>query len=169
MNSNLESPVVRFGFGLGAFFFFISGPISGFFLTRIFFEAKASADWPNVPGILTRAEVLRNELGRFRADVTYSYKVTNEAFTGTRIRASDGEYDNRDGAVQAIRGLIPNQQVQVYYNPADPRRAVLRPGVGFQEYALLFIPVLMSAIGAYAFSKLWRTRTNGEATRPVAS
>ncbi|MEX0717855.1 MAG: DUF3592 domain-containing protein [Planctomycetaceae bacterium] len=158
MNETGQSPIVRVGFGIGAFIFVMSGPVSGYFLTRIFLEARASANWPSVSGTLTKAEVGETRVGRFFADVAYTYRVGETEFTGTKVRASDGEYGFRDGAVQAIRGLSVGEAVTVFYDPSLPRRAVLRAGAGFQEYALLTVPVAMFGIGVWSFRLLWRTR-----------
>jgi len=74
--------------------------------------------------------------------VAYQYHVANRTYTGTRIRVSDSEYQIRDGAAQAIRGLTQGQRVPVYYNPDDVSQSVLRTGAGFQDYALLAVPIV---------------------------
>jgi len=109
-------------------------------------------------GNLDKAEVIPAGIGHFRANVAYSYRVGGVDFTGSTIRASDGEYNYRDGAVQALGGLIAGQPVRVFYNPSDPRQSMLRAGVGFQEYALLFVPLFMLALGVFAFRRWRRSR-----------
>jgi hypothetical protein len=158
MPSNAHSPIVRFGAGLAAVLFVIGGPVSGYFLTQILLEARASATWPSVMGKLTKVEVGETEVGRYYSDVTYLYQVGERQFTGSRIRASDGEYNIRDGAVQAIDGLTVGAPVSVFYNPTNPQQAVLRPGAGVVEYLLLLVPVVMFAIGVWLLRLLWQTR-----------
>ncbi len=153
-----QSPIVRFGFAVGAFFCLVGGPISGYFLTMIFLEAQASGSWPAVSGTILKAEVGTTGVDRYFADVRYNYRVGANEFTGSRIRASDGEFDVRDGAEQAIRGLSVGQAIPVFYNPTDPKQALLKPGVGFQEYALLLVPFIMFGFGVWSFHVLWRTR-----------
>src|SRR5688572_9044768 len=157
-NTDDQSPIVRVGFGIAAFFCVIGGPISGYFLGNIFLEARASATWPSVSGTITKAQVGTTGVGRYFADVSYTYRVGGDDLTGSKVRASHGEYNVRDGAVQAIRGLSVGQSVPVFYNPSDPGQAVLRPGAGFQEYALLFVPLVMFGFGIWSFRLLWRTR-----------
>lgn len=135
-----------------------TAPVSGYFLTKVFLEARATVSWPSVTGMLTKAEVVGAGVGRFRAAVAYSYRVGVVDFTGSRIRASDGDYDIRDGAVQELDGLIVGRPVAVYYNPSNPRQSVIHPGVGFQEYAPLFVPVVMLGIGIVGFWQLRRSR-----------
>ena len=158
MYDQSQSPIIRFGFGIAALFFVIGGPISGFFLGRIFLEAEASASWPSVVGTITKAQIGETEVGRYFADVAYSYRVRDREFTGSRIRTSDGEYSVRDGAAQAIRGISVGKQIPVHYNPANPPQSVLQTGVGFQEYAILLAPVGMLILGVWLFRLLWRTR-----------
>jgi hypothetical protein len=96
-------------------------------------------------------------------------------FTGHRIRASDGEYGSRDGAVRAIQGLAPGQRVAVYFDPDEPARSVLRPGAGSQEYIQLLVSVVMFSLGFALVLALWRSRgqrsetgANAKATSPRA-
>ena len=79
--------------------------------------------------------------------MSYDYQVAGRSYTGNRISISDGEYNIRDGAVQAIRGLQEGQRLPVYYNPDDPSEAVLRPGATFASYALLAIPLGLFGLG----------------------
>ena len=151
-------PLVRFGRGIAAFLLIMSSPISGYFLTNIFLEARASASWPSVPGTITRAQIHDGGFEQYSADVSYTYHVGTSDFTGSRIRASDGEYKQRDAAEKAIEGLTIGQSVQVFYNPIDATQSVLHAGAGFQEYALLCIPVVMFAAGVWIFVLLWKTR-----------
>lgn len=69
-------------------------------------------------------------------DVEYRYRVEERDYLGTRVRA-DGT-----GNPRRIRNeLRANPSVTVYYNPENPRRAVLVPGV--VEGAI--IPMALSA------------------------
>ncbi|GDY10730.1 hypothetical protein LBMAG52_42180 [Planctomycetia bacterium] len=134
----------------------------GFFLTRIFLEAKASANWPTASGILQKAEVAETSVNHYYADVAYKFSVAGHDFAGSRIAASDGEYNIRDGAVQAIQGLRVGQNVTVHYDPSNPNKSVLRAGAGFQEYFLLCLPVAIFSFGVYAFRLLHRTKKTSE-------
>ncbi len=158
MSQDRQSRIVRFGFAIGALLLVMGGPISGYFLTRIFLEAKASATWPAVNGIIARVQVGETSAGQFFPDVAYTYTVGTVVFTGTRIRTSDGEYAIRDGAVQAMQELTVGAPITVYYNPSNPRQSVIRNGAGWQEYVLLLVPVAMFAIGIWSVRRLWRTR-----------
>ncbi len=146
------SPIVRFGFALAATFCVFGSPVMGFFLTRIFLEAKASARWPTAAGMLQKVEVRETAVNRYYADVEYTFSVAGCEYTGRRISASDGEYNIRDGAVQAIQGLRVGEAVAIYYNPSDPHQCVINAGAGFVEYFLLCLPVAIFAFGCTLFA-----------------
>ncbi|MHC5540007.1 DUF3592 domain-containing protein [Singulisphaera rosea] len=167
MNAENGSPLVRFGRTLGAIIIIAAAPVSGYFLGQAFLTARASVNWPTVPGVLTQAKVRDPGIGGFHADVVYIYTVAGRQFAGTRIRASDGEHKQREGAEQALRGLAPGQQVTVHYDPADPGRSLLQTGAGFQEYAQLFVPVGMLSYGIYLLVSLRRSRRRGDSTQEL--
>ncbi|MAS93836.1 MAG: hypothetical protein CMO55_11645 [Verrucomicrobiales bacterium] len=144
-----KSPLVRRGHFVGVSILILSAFVSGFFLFRIFLEAHRSSDWPSTGGIVERAEVIDLPFGSHRIDVRYRYRVGDEDFVGTRIRASDGEVDNREIAEDQISGLQSGEEVTVYYDPAIPESSFLRPGAGLQEYFLLFVPFAMLIWGLY--------------------
>ena len=162
MQQPAASPIVRFGFALAATFCVFGSPVMGFFLTRIFLEAKASASWPIVAGVLQKVEIGETSVNRYYADIAYTFSVDGRDYTGTRIAASDGEYNIRDGAVQAIEGLRVGDAVSVYYNPSNPSQSVIRAGAGFVEYFLLCLPIAIFAFGVYAFRLLRRTKEKSE-------
>jgi hypothetical protein len=153
----MESGLVRFGRWLGAVAFLLAGPVSGFFLFRLFREAQASDRWPSVPGRVLRASVGTTAIGRYFPDVSYSYRVNGREYLGTRVRASDGESNIRDAAEQTIHDLAPGMRKRVYYDPDDPARSVLRTGAGYQEYGLLLVPVLITTVGIRSVWRLVRT------------
>lgn len=157
-SDNNQSSIVRFGRVLAAVALIFTAPVSGYFFARMFLDARASANWPFVDGSLTKAEVGTTSVGRYFPDVAYSYRVGDRDFVGSTVRFSDGEYRDRNAAAQAISGLSVAQSVKVFYDPADPSRTVLQTGAGFQEYALLCIPLIMLGIGVLLIVHLWRTR-----------
>jgi hypothetical protein len=148
------SPIIRVGMIVWGLLFSLGAPVSGYFLFRIFLQARANANWPAVPGLITHAGVV--EIGEFKpkykTEVAYDYSVAGTAYTGNRIRTSDGEWDDRDGAIQALGSLATGARVMVHYDPADPSQSLLQPGVGFQEVAILIAPLIMLGIGG---SLLW--------------
>ena len=152
-----SSPIVRVGAAMSAFFLIIGAPISGYFLGRIFLEARASSSWPSVIGSITKSQVVKKAGSRYFPDIAYSYQINGRAFTGTRIRASHGEFDRREAADQVIDGLGVGQEVSVYHDPIHPEQSVLQPGADFREYVLLCVPIGMLVAGLWLVRGLLRT------------
>jgi hypothetical protein len=153
-----QSPIVRLGGWIGVFFLWLTGPVAGYFMIRIFLVARASALWPTVPGELTHAGEGVTATGRYDADVSYSYSVSGVPYTGTKIRASDGEFEFRAGAEQQIEGLVAGQLVSIHYDPGDPGHSVLQAGAGYPEYALLLVPPAIFALGLFLLVGMIQTR-----------
>src|SRR5262249_6135236 len=120
---------------------------------RIFLESQSRKGWPSVMGTITKSQVGETGFGRYFADVAYRYRVGDRDYEGSRIAASDGEHKYRDGAVQDIGKDTVGKELPVYYDQADPSRACLRVGAGFQEYALLAIPIFMLLYGIWLFRR----------------
>jgi hypothetical protein len=155
------SPLVKVWMVMCGLTFLAGAPLSGYFLANLLREARASARWPHVAGKLTAAEIREIDLGlkqRFRTDVAYEYAVDGRLYTGTRIRLSDGDWDDREAAERHLEGLAPGQKVTVYYRPDDPAQSVLRPGARFQDNALLAIPFVLLAMGVGSLAAAFLNR-----------
>jgi hypothetical protein len=147
------SPILRIGWTIGGLFLLAGGPISGYFLGNMVLEARRSATWPVVPGVVQDAHVEdRSALnhGAFYAVLAYTYRVGSNDFAGSRIRASDGELPTAESASSELVGLSVGTPVTVYYDPVAPESSVLKPGARWQEYALLMVPVVMFCLGLLA-------------------
>lgn len=113
-------------------FFFVPGIIIVFFGLRSYQESRASAEWPSVEGEIRSSEVVRSSTSdgtSFRAEVTYTYRVDGQNFTGDRIQTTTVSSSNRSRAVSIQRQYPVGQSVEVFYNPERPDRALLEPGV----------------------------------------
>ena len=49
------------------------------------------------------------------------------------------------------------QRIAVYYELHDPSESVLEPGAGYQEYALLGVPVILLVMGTILLIRIRRT------------
>lgn len=156
MSSQLHSPIVRFGMALGCTIIILASLPPDYFLTKIFIEAKASTHWPHTYGSIEKAKLVKDSVGRFRSEVLYRYEVEGAKHIGTRVRTSDGEYDEMRSVEDELVGLTPGGTIPVYYDPDEPNKSALRTGVSFQEYALLCIPFIMLGMGISGFYRLWK-------------
>jgi hypothetical protein len=120
----------------------------------------ASLSWPACEGVILRADVERTLTTRgeeFNSRVTYRYEVGGRQFEGDRIsypRTSDS-YSTAAPLLERVRAQYPvGKPCTVYYNPADPSGACLRPGPNwlFVGLGVVFIP--LSAGSAWLFIRL---------------
>jgi len=121
-------------------------------------NARASATWPTAEGVITASEVTRSssEDGvSYRPEVAYDYQAGDQFHTSYTIKFGENSYSSR-GRAEAIAATYPvGQQVTVYYDPEQPSRSVLEPGVSGGSYIVLgvglFFIVLTLIIGPLAW------------------
>jgi len=111
----------------------------------------ASKAWPSVPGVVEASGVQRlgnlenGSKTKYRALIRYRYTVHNQMLTGNRIGYWDYSYPNRSDAQAIIGRYPPKRPVTVYYQPGNPARCVLEPGVHLTEwFVILFGAVFFS-------------------------
>lgn len=92
---------------------------------------KASLGWSSAPGTIKSSDVVsyRTKGGpQFKAQVTYGYAVNGRSYSGDQIRFGNyaGARVTADADADKYR---PGTHVQVRYDPRDPKKSVLEPGV----------------------------------------
>lgn len=119
-----------FGVLFGGLFFLIGLGIS----TYAFTEWRNSADienWPSIEGIIESGHVSTDTDDDgdtdYTPNITYSYSVDNQRYTGNRITYFSKSYNSSSDA-QAVLNRYPiRTEVMVYYDPDKHSRAVLEP------------------------------------------
>ena len=129
-------------------------------------EAKASADWPTVDGVITVARVESEQQTRkgkttrmYSHHIEYRYSVDGETLTGDRVWISDGNSSSNISTIaqKAVASYPVGKEVQVHYDPAAPAVCVLEPGTTWTSYMPLGIGGLFFAIGLCLLgSLLWK-------------
>jgi hypothetical protein len=115
---------------------------------------RASQSWPRVRGTIVSSELEGYPLQppstgmRMRTPaIEYEFRVNGERFTGSMIGVAGASGNAADIAVHKYR---KGTEVDVSYDPADPRRAMLQPGVYHDAYAWICIGLFLLACGAGA-------------------
>src|SRR6476660_624789 len=114
---------------------------------RDFYFGSASHSWRKADG----RSVGRGERGGTQgievlaAALTYTYSVNGVEYTSNRYDFAGRSADADGGAVVAERA--PGQRVTVWYDPAEPRRAVLVQGVQAGNYMRLGIAAALLITG----------------------
>src|ERR1700749_911822 len=101
------------------------------------YRGLRSRHWPRVSGRITRLPKVR-----------YAYEVDNRSYESTRLSFSTiaPSWDRLPSTLQ------PGQTVSVSYDPSNPSRAVLRPGVPIGQILYATPAVLIFAFGAWKLS-----------------
>ncbi len=94
-------------------------------------DANESKKWPQSEGVVTSSEIIKSSDSdgtSYRAKITYNYQVDDKTYSSNKI--SFGEYSSPNkNKAQDIIDKFPVGNVTVFYDPEDPARSVLEPGV----------------------------------------
>ncbi|MCK5242409.1 DUF3592 domain-containing protein [bacterium] len=131
----------------------------GFLLFGIqsFQKTKASVNWPSAPASITKSATQQHTSmgheGNNRQIITsevaiieYTYAVGRATFTSNQIAL--GEQKRED--TQRLLSEYPiHKQLRAYYNPNNPRNAVLEPGVLSGNFFFLAFGIIICLIGLF--------------------
>lgn len=135
-------------------------------MIRGILDGEQSKQWPTVPGRITASEVER-ETSRERVRrstgvnhyrrkiswiprISYEYEVDGERFTGRNVYIFQMRYGNRRTAENVVRRYPENKEVAVHYNPEQPDRSVLQPGVPGKSKGVLFLFIVLLVAVLYS-------------------
>lgn len=121
-------------------------------------NARASANWPTAEGEIIASEVTRSSDSEggdsYSPEVTYRYTVENQQHESYTIKFGENSYSSRRRAETIAETYPVGRDVTVYYDPEQPGRSVLEPGVTGGSYIVLgvgvFFVVLTLIIGPLA-------------------
>lgn len=118
--------------------------------------ARLTADWPRAEGVVTRADLLREQFGGSegmtgeKADIRYTYTVLGAQYSGEVVAVGTKNwYTNTGRAARFIETYPVGTHVLLAYDPRQPTRSVLEPGVSkyaWGHLAMGFVFVLVSAV-----------------------
>ena len=132
---------------------------------RGFAKAADSVRWPTAEGTVLRSE-LRSGVESDWAEISYQYIVDGTNYQGTNLRTADIQFDNSlDEAQQTIHRYPVGARVLVHYDPADPRTAVLEPGITAGPPLLAVVAVCPVFLSWAAFHHWKRGRAASPGSR----
>ncbi len=117
-------------------------------------NAKASAEWPAAKGIITVSKVVKSESTTgtgtnkrrtvtYNAKIHFKYPVKGKSYTSNNVTFGQ----STKGAGVIVSQYPTGKKVNVFYNPQDPKVAVLEPGVSTSSYLFLGFGILFSLMG----------------------
>lgn len=145
---------------IGSCFVLVGICTGGFFCYRIS-QASACNRWPFVIGELESTDLKEvvyrgrdagggpDEAAAWVVDFRYRYSVADRKYEGSRVTYSDGI----NKTMRALRKLQDRykgkSQIQVYYNPKNPKQSVLVPGLSLFNFTPLITSTLFIAAGIF--------------------
>ena len=115
-------------------------------------EAKSSKIWPSVVGEIITSKIESSdetEDSTFQASVIYAYNVNKLPYQSSRIKIGV-QWAMGRGEKSEIENFLDkypaNQPVQVFYNPKDPRKAILDKKLDSNSFSLLFLFIIIALL-----------------------
>lgn len=142
----------------------LAGVAAVAFGAREFFLGRQSLRWLRTDGVVESAEMKTQRPGdasstpAYGATVSYEYRAGAVNYTGTRLCYGDYASGGGAHAGDIIARYPPGAKVAVFYDPRDPERAVLEPGVHAGVWIPIGVGTLFLLFGTVAF---YRRRTCG--------
>lgn len=151
----------------------LAGLVTLFIGLRRLLAAAATSRWPSVPGTVLTAQVVEEVSRRaseddgdgdapqrvihtFRAAVTYRYTVDGKVLEGSKIATDAIDSSDPEGAQDLVRGLPPQTAVDVFYDPAQPAKSVLRPGISRASAIVPAVGVGLVLLAAALLAIVWK-------------
>jgi hypothetical protein len=115
------------GWGVAPVVGFLTGGLLIFMSIRDGRKAKASLQWPSVPGTVLSSELVvdtTGEIATYTPVVTYSYVVNGQALRCSKVRCTSTT------SKKVLAKYPRGGAVQVFFDPQVPSTAVLEKGGG---------------------------------------
>ena len=113
-------------------------------------NARASADWPSVEGRITSSLVDHSTdaegADSYSPEVTFVYVEDGRSYESHTIKFGENSYSSERKAQEILSRYPMGQTVTVFYDPENPEKAVLEPGVSSGSYIVLGVGALFVVI-----------------------
>jgi hypothetical protein len=105
-------------------------------------QGLTSQNWPAVQGTIISSEIQESEDSDsgtvYGASVRYAYRVDGIDYTGSKVSFADISASDSSIAIRVVGRYPAGRSVAVYYDPAQPKTAVLETGVS-GNFLLLYV------------------------------
>ncbi|MBI3882343.1 MAG: DUF3592 domain-containing protein [Verrucomicrobia bacterium] len=126
------------------------------FVARSIWQRWSAQNFASAPGRVTHSEVIRMRGSKggssYRPKIVYTYEVDGRTLTSEQYHF--GEMSSSDARwANAVLAQHPvGREVTVRYDPADPKRAVLKTGIEGDE---LFVGLFLTPFNAIMLAIVW--------------
>ncbi len=136
-------------------------------IVRVKRRDQGAAEWPKVTGVIEEAFVYQHERHTqeqrhitYTPVVKYTYTVAGETHTSRKrdfAPQAEASYRNKAQAEGHVAAYPPGSEVPVYYNPDNPRQAVLKTKKPIDHHSELWFGVMNVVVGISILALgLWR-------------
>ena len=117
-------------------------------------QGAESEAWPSTNGIVTQSRVedlyRSNDRRLYRPAVEYRYQVGDLEYLSSRIRLGNTEsYDKNGIARKLVENYYFGKEVIVFYDPRDPKLAILEPGIQWTTYLGFIGGPILIVVGVF--------------------
>jgi len=122
-----------------------------------FYLALISLRWPKVPVQITSTGVDTgvSTIGKWWApEVDYEYQLSGRAYHSGTIRYLMRPYFDKEQAETILAAYPTDRQTMAAYDPQDPARSVLEPGVPPSMWPRALIPIFFWALTGYIYYEI---------------
>lgn len=129
-------------------------------------------DWPATPGRIIESEIetrsnsshARGRTARrdtdYSVSIRYSYEVAGQKFEGQRLQYGNKSHDKHSMAKQEQSLYPAGKEVQVFYDPRNPKSSVLLKGIG-TTWLAMGLGFMALVLGSVTMIHLARARRTG--------
>lgn len=140
---------------------FVGVPLALFGLALIAFavmnarRASAAAAWPSVPGTILVSRLTSGEVSsgddssttRYDVKLEYEYAVDGQTHRGKRLAFGSVGSTDRAAVERHLTRYPEGAKVEVFYDPRDPKAAVLEKRASGQNLMAIVMGVVVIATG----------------------
>ncbi len=126
-------------------------------LSSNFYFSLASAHWPKATARVVSSGVYASGAGTgatFSPQVKYEFEAAGRSYRSGNIRYLLGTFYNADSAAEVESAYPAGRLVSVAYDPQDPNRSVLEPGVPRGMWTQALIPLFFFSLCGYIFFEI---------------
>lgn len=125
--------------------FVVAGFLGTLWGLRIILIARKTRLWPRVEGVIEEAKI-SSDVNDLLPKITFSYTVADHPYRA-EVQFPADVTPSQQYANQYIEKYPQGHRVQVYYDPENPQRATLEPGMAQGDWLVFAIGLGMLIFG----------------------
>lgn len=115
-----------------------------------YLRAKRSAQWPSTDGVITNSWMnvhLAKGIPYYHGEIGYQFRVGSVAYHGSALSLSRPIWASKEVWQPFLDQHPVGKTVRVYYDPGDPAKAVLEPGLRGDMESAYKVDVMLLWVG----------------------